>query len=221
MARYGFISLIVICAVIVAAVMVFFPQAVRSETNQKTLEERVAALEQEIAERPSVAVVDLETLVNDYKKTADFKARRKGVIDARQSELDSMKDAIDKLKERQDKAPRDSEEWWDCEGKINTKGRLMQLRAKQVDEEIKDMQMKDLEEVYKDILAAVRKVAADRGIDLVYWKHGDIDEETWKLAREEGNLMSHRYMLDIRNILYTSDRVADITADVKKALAPQ
>jgi Skp family chaperone for outer membrane proteins len=97
----------------------------------------------------------------------------------------------------------------------------MDLRAKQVEEEIKNMQMKDLEEVYKDILVVVRKVAAEMGIDLVYWKHGDIDEETWKLAREEGNLMSHRYMLDIRNILYASDKVTDITEDVKKALAPQ
>jgi Skp family chaperone for outer membrane proteins len=220
MTRHGITWLIAGGVLTALALVVFFPQTLRSEPEKKTLEDRVAALEQELASRPSVAIVDIEPIVNDYKKTADFKAKRKEYLDARQSELDGMKDAIAKLKERQDKAPADSEEWWECEGKITAKERLMSLRTKQIEDEINTMQMKDLEEVYKDILAAVRKVAAEKGIDLVYWKHGDIDEETWKIAREEGNLMSHRYMLDIRDILYASDKVRDITEDVKKALAP-
>jgi Skp family chaperone for outer membrane proteins len=218
MSRYGITGLIMLCGLLAAALVILFPQVTRSETNEKTLEQRVAALEQELASRPKTAIVDLEAVVNGYKKTADLRAKRKDFIESKQKEVDAIREAIASLKERQDKAVRDSEDWWDCEGKIATKERVLELRTKQIEEEIKNLQMKDLEDVYKDIVAVVRKIAADKGLDLVCWKHSDIDEETWKLARMEGNLMSHRYMLDIRPILYTSNNVADITQDVRKVL---
>ena len=103
--------------------------------------------------------------------------------------------------------------------KINPKERLLVLRQRQFEEELKQMQMKDLEIVYKDILAAIRKYAVENGYDLILWRHGDVDEETWELARQEGNLMSHRYMVDIRPILYAGDGVPDVTEDLEKILA--
>jgi len=215
MRRYG---LIIAAGIAAVAALVLPPMVTRSAADEKTLEERVAALEQQIAARPSIAVVDVEALVNGYKKTADMKAAIKKFVEDEQGKLDAMKDAVAKMKEMQDKYQLESGEWWDYEGKISAKERQMELRARQVDEQVKAMQMKGLEDVYKDVLAAVRKCAAEKGIDLVYWKHGDIDEETWKIAREEGNPMAQTYMIDIRPILYASDKVMDITKDVKKAL---
>lgn len=215
MRRYVLIFAAGIAAV---AALVLLPPVTRSAADEKTLEERVAALEQQIAARPAMAVVDVEALVNGYKKTADMKAAIKKFVEEEQGKLDAMKDAVAKMKEMQDKYQRESGDWWDYEGKISAKERQMELRARQVDEQVKAMQMKGLEDVYKDVLAAVRKCAAEKGIDLVYWKHGDIDEETWKIAREEGNPMAQTYMIDIRPILYASDKVMDITEDVKKAL---
>lgn len=210
--------LIFAAGIAVVAALAMLGPARRTAADEKTLEERVAALEQQIAARPSIAVVDVEALVNGYKKTADMKAAIKKFVEEEQGKLDAMKDAVAKMKEMQDKYQRESGEWWDYEGKISAKERQMELRARQVDEQVKAMQMKGLEDVYKDVLAAVRKCAAEKGIDLVYWKHGDIDEETWKIAREEGNPMAQTYMIDIRPILYASDKVMDITEDVKKAL---
>ncbi len=218
MSRYGFVVLIAACVVVALVLAGLSPRVTHSETRGNTLEERVADLERRLASRPAVAVVDLEEVVNNYKKTADLKQRRADFIRRERSKLETVQDTINERKQKQERMPKDSEQWWDEQTKIGPRERELAVRWQQFERKVKRMQMRDLEEVYKDIVSAIGKVAVQKGVNVVFWRHGGIDEETWALARQEGNLMSHRYMIDIRPILYADDTVTDITEDVKKAL---
>lgn len=220
MTRQSLIALIVLGSVFGLAAALF-PEIIRSETAEKTLEQRVAALEQELASRPATAVVDVEELVNTYKKTAELKKRRTDLINEEKEKLDTLSQIIGEVRQKQERERRDSEGWWENEMGAVTKERELAVRQRLFEEKIKRMQMQDLEEVYRDIVASIRKCAVEKGVSLVFWRHADIDEETWQIARREGNLMSHRYMIDIRPILYADEKVQDITEDVKKILAAE
>lgn len=221
MTRQSLFVLIVLGSVFALAAAALFPAITHSEPDDKTLEQRVAALEQELASRPRTAVVDVEELVNSYKKTAELKKRRTDLIKDEKEKLDTLSQIINEIRQKQERERKDSEGWWENEMSAVTKERELAIRQRQFEEKIKGMQMQDLETVYRDIVAAIRKCAADKGISLVFWRHADIDEETWQIARREGNLMSHRYMIDIRPILHADEKVQDITEDVEKALAAE
>ncbi len=221
MSRHGLIIMTITGAVVALALSGLFPGVTHCAQREKTLEERVAALEKELASRPRAALVDLEELITYYKKTADLKKRRMDFINRRKNILETVQNAIEERKQKQERMPRDSTQWWKEEMEIVSRERELAVRWRQFEAKVKQMQMQNLEEVYKDIVASIRKYASEKGINLVFWKHGDIDEETWGIARREGNLMSHRYMIDIRPILHVDDSVDDITNDVKKILAAE
>ncbi len=218
--RFTYVGLAILLVGVSAVWLFVFPAGVVGRS--KTLEERVAALEGKIngpgATVPQLAVANLEKLVNDCPT---MRGLRKSLIQYRDTEgakLNSLKASIEENRRKQQNAPRDSEEWWRWEEIIRSDRIEYDARSKYLTQSLLDREMKNVETVYKEVLGAVEKYAGAKGYTIVFWKPPAISDEIWEMARKQGNPLQHRYMIDVRPILYCSEKTVDITDDVLKVL---
>jgi len=218
--RLTYIGLAFLLVGVLAVCLFIFPAGAAGQG--KTLEERVAALERKIngtgATVPQLAVADLEKLVNDCPT---MQGLRKSLIqyrDAESAKLETLKASIEGNRRKQQNAPQDSEEWWKWEEIIRSEQIEYDARNKYLAQSLLNMEMKNVETVYKEIISAVEKYAGAKGYTIVLWKPPVISDEVWEMARKQGNPLQHRYMIDVRPILYCSEKAVDITDDLLKTL---
>ncbi len=183
------------------------------------LEKRLASFEQKVGKTiPVVVTADLETIVNDCSL---MKQIRKDLIarrDTVKNRIDSLKAQHDRAVAQQKMAKEKSEAWWNWEKKIRPLKYEIEVMTRSLAEELMLAEMTGVEKVYEQVRAAIKEIATAKGYTVVLWNPPAITKETWEMARNRGNLFQHRYMIDVRPLLYCDEKVIDITADVIKTL---
>lgn len=219
----------------VAAVGLYVIPAERVYSTSRTLEDRISVLENELealrsapAPEPAPiandapatfsAVANLEKLVNDSPRMVRMRDELKKYRDEEMKKIDDLKTRLETSIQKQKLTHQGSEEYWKWEKiirplKLEHKGMSGLLAT-----ELATRQMKNIEIVYEEIITAIAKYAEQKGYSYVFWLPGKIDKEVWDIARKQGNLFQHRYMIDVRPILYCSGKVDDITDDILKIL---
>lgn len=218
--RLTYIGLAFLLVGVLAVGLHIFPAGAAGQN--KTLEERVAALERKIngpgTTVPQLAVADLEKLVNNCPTMQGLRKNLIQYRDAESAKLETLKASIEGNRRKQHNAPQDSEEWWKWEEIIRSAQIEYDARNKYLTQSLLNMEMKNVETVYKEVINAVEKYAGAKDYTIVLWKPPAISDEVWEMARKQGNPLQHRYMIDVRPILYCSEKAVDITDDVLKTL---
>ncbi len=181
------------------------------------LEKKLVALEEKVGKTiPVVAVADLEVLVNDCVLMKEIRADLIKKRDDGKARIELLKARYDKDVAQQKLTKENSEAWWNWEKKIRPLKYEIEVATRTLAEELMFGEMKGVEKVYEHVRAAIKEVAQVKGYTVVLWNPPAITKETWEMARSRGNLFQHRYMIDVRPLLYCDEKVVDITADVIK-----
>lgn len=157
------------------------------------------------APQAKIAVCDVAAIFKEYQKSKDLTREDEEKRIALEEENNTRTKAIQKLENRLTKLNADSKEYDDC---LNEMTKLSLDRKSWSDlqgELLLRTTYRRTEDLYKEILAMVKTIAREKGLDLVLFKEG---EDT-----KARNLNEMLQTMSTRKVLYSSANV-EITEEI-------